>query len=105
MMKRSIRSPLCEQLNAPAGWRSAYYKYPLILDGKIDKAEFTKALFHDYGIETGNVFYPPCHLQDVYKKLGVTSYGSLSTSEQVLSRTITLPMHVGLTDEDVDLRG
>ena len=27
---------------------------------------------------------------------------TLSTAEQVLSRTITLPMHVGLSDEDVD---
>jgi len=26
----------------------------------------------------------------------------LLTAEEVLSRTITLPMHVGLTDEDVD---
>ena len=72
------------------------------MDGKIDKAEFTRSLFEDFGVETGNVFYPPCHLQAVYKKLGVASYGSLLTAEQVLSRTITLPMHVGLTDEDVD---
>jgi perosamine synthetase len=84
------------------GWKSAYYKYPLILSDKINKAEFTRRLFQDFGIETGNVFYPPCHLQDVYQKLGVTSYDKLSTSEQVLARTITLPMHVGLAAEDVD---
>jgi dTDP-4-amino-4,6-dideoxygalactose transaminase len=89
-------------VKAPSGWRSSYYKYPLVLDGKIDKAEFTRSLFEDFGVETGNVFYPPCHLQAVYKKLGAASYGSLLTAEQVLSRTITLPMHVGLTDEDVD---
>ena len=84
------------------GYRSSYYKYPLILEGKLDKTEFTRLLFQDFGVETGNVFYPPSHLQPVYKKLGVYSYGNLLTSEQVLSRTITLPMHVGLTDEDID---
>jgi dTDP-4-amino-4,6-dideoxygalactose transaminase len=89
-------------IKCPTGWRSSYYKYPLILDSKIGKAEFTNRLFQDFGVETGNVFYPPCHLQAVYKKLGVVSYGSLLTSEQVLYRTITLPMHVGLTDEQVD---
>ncbi len=89
-------------VKCPSGWRSSYYKYPLVLDSKIDKAEFTKLLFKDFGVETGTVFYPPCHLQAVYKKLDVASYGSLLTSEQVLYRTITLPMHVGLTDEDVD---
>ena len=90
---RTVKVPACS--------RSSYYKYPLILDGKIDKAKFTRMLFEDFGIETGNIFYPPCHLQTVYKKLGAVSYGSLLTSECVLSRTITLPMHVGLTDEDV----
>ncbi len=83
------------------GSRCSYYKYPLILDTSVDKAAFTKRLFEDYGVETGNVFYPPCHLQGVYKKLGAFSYGDLSAAEQVLSRTITLPMHVGLTDSDV----
>jgi perosamine synthetase len=89
-------------VKCPVGCRSSYYKYPLILDEKLDKGEFTRLLFQDFGIETGNVFYPPCHLQTVYQKIGVASYGSLLTSDQVLSRTITLPMHVGLTDEDVD---
>jgi dTDP-4-amino-4,6-dideoxygalactose transaminase len=89
-------------VKCPSGWRSSYYKYPLILHEKLNKEEFTRLLLQDFGIETGNVFYPPCHLQTVYKKLGVASYGSLLTAEEVLSRTITLPMHVGLTDEDVD---
>jgi perosamine synthetase len=84
------------------GSRSSYYKYPVVLDHKIDKIEFTRLLFQDFNVETGTVFYPPCHLQPVYKKLGVTSYGSLLTSEEVLSRMITLPIHVGLTNENIE---
>ncbi len=83
------------------GFLSSYYKYPLILDSTIDKPNFTKRL-QDFGIETGNVFYPPCHLQEVYKKRGAFSYGPLSVAETVLSRTITLPMYIGLTDENVE---
>lgn len=93
---------VAQTVKCPAGYRSSYYKYPLILDGKLDKAEFTRMLFQDFGVETGNIFYPPCHLQAVYKKLGAFSYGNLLVAERVLSRTITLPMHVGLTDEDVE---
>ena len=89
-------------VKCPTGCRSSYYKYPLILDGKLDKLEFTRLLYQDFGVETGNIFYPPCHLQAVYKKLGAFSYGSMLTAERVLSRTITLPMHVGLTNEEVD---
>ncbi len=84
------------------GTLSSYYKYPLILGSGIDKAALTKRLLDEFGVETGNVFYPPCHMQAVYKKLGAFSYGSLSAAEQVLARTITLPMHVGLSDANVD---
>jgi perosamine synthetase len=110
----SRRNQIAEQYNAeleipgsfttikcPEGFQSSYYKYPLILDSRVDKAAFTKRLFEDFGIETGNVFYPPCHMQGAYKKYGVSSYGGLSVAEQVLSRTITLPMHIGLSDDDV----
>jgi perosamine synthetase len=91
-----------QTVKVPEGHRSSYYKYPLILNDKLNKAEFTRMLFQDYGVETGNIFYPPCHLQAVYKKLGAFSYGNLLAAERVLSRTITLPMHVGLTNEDVE---
>jgi perosamine synthetase len=83
------------------GNRSSYYKYPLTLSDKIDKAEFTQSLEKEFRIETGNVFYPPCHLQTVYKKLNLrTNNERLSTSERVLSRTITLPMHAAMDEED-----
>jgi perosamine synthetase len=90
-------------IKSPTGFTSSYYKYPLIIDAKIDKATFTKRLFEEYGVETGNIFYPPCHMQGVYKKLGVFTYADLKVAEQVLARTITLPMHVGLSDDDVDI--
>jgi dTDP-4-amino-4,6-dideoxygalactose transaminase len=88
-------------VKSPSGFHGSYYKYPLILDRRIDKAAFTKRLIDDYGIETGNIFYPPCHMQGVYRKLGAASYGGLSVAEDVLARTITLPMHVDLSDDEV----
>jgi UDP-4-amino-4,6-dideoxy-L-N-acetyl-beta-L-altrosamine transaminase len=96
-----IGSGLLRAVECPIGYRSSYYKYPIILDAKIDRAQFTKALMEEFGVETGNVFYPPCHMQGVYKKLGVNTFGSLTAAESVLSRTITLPMHVGLSESDI----
>jgi len=81
---------------------SAYYKYPLILNPKIDKLAFTGRLFDEFGVETGNIFYPPCHMQGVYRKLGALCHDDLFVSEDVLARTVTLPMHVALSDSDVD---
>ncbi len=88
-------------VGCPDGYRSAYYKYPLILGGGIDRQQFTKVLMEEYGVETGNIFYPPCHMQEAYRTLGGFSYGDLSVAEEVLSRTIALPVHMELSDEDV----
>ncbi len=81
--------------------RCSYYKFPLTLDKKVDKAKFTERLYKEYEVETGSVFYPPCHLQPFYRKGKIrVARGSLATSEDVLARTITLPMHAGLTEEE-----
>lgn len=100
--KRLDKLATMRTVKSPAGFRSAYYKYPLILNEKIDKTEFTRTLLQDFSVETGNIFFPPCHMQPAYKNAGAFSYGTLSSAENVLSRTITLPMHVELTDEDVN---
>jgi dTDP-4-amino-4,6-dideoxygalactose transaminase len=39
-------------------------------------------------------------MQAVYKKLGAFSYGSLSVAEQVLSRTVALPIHAALSIDE-----
>lgn len=81
--------------------KCSYYKYPLTLDKKVSKAKFTEYLLKEYGVETGNVFYPPCHVQSFYKEGKVSVVrGSLSTAEDVLARTITLPMHAEMTQKE-----
>jgi perosamine synthetase len=81
--------------------RCSYYKYPLTLDRKVNKTKFTERLYKEYGVETGNVFYPPCHFQSFYRKGKISvARGSLETSEDVLARTITLPMHAGMTEKE-----
>lgn len=89
-------------VDCPSDSRCSYYKYPLILNDSINRLKLVKLLEKKYGIETGNVFYPPCHLQPVYQKSKSYSNkrGSLLVSERVLSQTITLPMHVAQTDEE-----
>ena len=86
------------RIKCPAGYRSSYYKYPLTLSPKIDKAAFVKSLGNS-GIETGSVFYPPCHMQPVYRKQKVK--GLPLPNSEVLARTITLPMHIALNDPEV----
>ena len=58
-----------------------------------------------YAIETGHVYYPPCHMQPYYKETFGTKEGDLPNSERVLKQVLCLPMHVGLTDENIKYIG
>jgi perosamine synthetase len=80
--------------------RSSYYKYPLILNNEINKIKFI-GLLKERCVETGNVFYPPCHLQTVYRTRIDSSKSVLPVSERTLAQTIALPMHADLSDIDV----
>lgn len=83
----------------PTCIRHSYYKYPVKLEG-VDREKTATALKKEYGIETGSIYYPPCHLHPFYMENFGTKEGDLPVSENVLKRVLCLPMHVGITDEN-----
>ena len=86
----------------PANIRHSYYKYPLKVKESIDVEELALSLKNKYGIETGNIYYPPCHMHPFYRENFGTKEGDLPISESVLKRVICLPMHAGLGKEDAE---
>jgi perosamine synthetase len=96
------RSDRVKTIDCPPGNRSSYYKYPLILGESVNRLKLTGLLEKEYRVETGNVFYPPCHLQSVYRKQQTGVAKELQVSEGVLAKTITLPMHAAMTKEDAE---
>ncbi|TFH04195.1 MAG: DegT/DnrJ/EryC1/StrS family aminotransferase [Candidatus Thorarchaeota archaeon] len=79
--------------------RSSFYAYAIrILDISRDAVR-QQLLKH--GIET-SIMYNPVHLQPVYRKLYGYEQGSLPITEKTCSQIINLPMHVGLSLEEVD---
>jgi dTDP-4-amino-4,6-dideoxygalactose transaminase len=85
----------------PSNIRHSYYKYPLKLADGIDRLKLASLLKQKYGIETGNVYYPPCHLQPFYMENFGTREGDLPTSERVLKKVLCLPMHYKITEENI----
>ena len=88
--------------NVPPNFRHSYYKYPVKLADGIDRLKLGALLKEKFGIETGHVYYPPCHLQPYYLENFGTRMGDLPVSEHVLNQTICLPMHYEITEENVD---
>jgi len=89
-------------IKTPPNIRHSYYKYPLKVRDDADVGKLALTLKNEYGIETGNIYYPPCHLHPFYKENFGTKENDLLTSENVLKRVMCLPMHAGLANEDTE---
>jgi perosamine synthetase len=85
----------------PSGFRHSYYKYAVKLADGIDRIKLGKILKEKFSVETGHIYYPPCHLQPYYKENWGSKEGDLPTSERVLPQVMSLPMHYGITKENV----
>jgi dTDP-4-amino-4,6-dideoxygalactose transaminase len=77
-----------------------YWNYIVMLAEGTDRAGLAKRL-GERGVPVAWPYDPPCHLQPVFmRELGCQA-GDLPLSERALTRHLALPMHVGLTGEDI----
>lgn len=91
-----------EPVFTPKNVRHSYYKYPVYLDEGIDRFRLTQFLKSNYHVNLGHVYYPPCHLQPLYKEMFGYKVGELPVAEQVLERVIALPMHVQINESEIN---
>ncbi|MGE4556729.1 MAG: UDP-4-amino-4,6-dideoxy-N-acetyl-beta-L-altrosamine transaminase [Desulfovibrionaceae bacterium] len=80
--------------------RHAYHLYVVRLTERVDRAK-AFARLREAGIGV-NVHYIPVHLHPYYQKHLGTAPGLCPVAEVAYERIISLPMHPGLTDADVD---
>ncbi len=85
-------------IKAPDNVRHSYYKYPVRLRD-VDKDQIVSAMKNEFGIDTGSLYYPPCHLHPWYKTNLGTHEGELPVSERVLKQVLCLPIHPGISQE------
>lgn len=80
----------------------SYWNYVAVLDEQIDRRQLAHCLKERHGVEVAWPYDPPCHLQPVFQRELGTKLGDLPRSEELLRHHITLPMHCGLSADDVD---
>ena len=85
----------------PPRHRHAYYKLPALLPPQCDRGVVASTLSSRFGVAVGSCYWPPCHLQPFYRRLKGGGPGNFPVAEDVLPRTITLPIYPGLTGEQV----
>lgn len=91
-----------EPLKVPEGIRSCYYKYVCFLDSDLTRDEFKQRL-REKGVNCGGeVYWPPLHLQPIYKELLKTRGGDFPVAEDVCRRMLCLPMYTQMGMDDAE---
>ena len=92
-------APFIRHLAVPEGNHPAYYHFVIFLDDRIDHVAFSNRLQAQYGIPARPI-YPPLHEEAIFCDLDT---GTLHQASRMLHRSLCLPMHVDLSDAEVDL--
>jgi dTDP-4-amino-4,6-dideoxygalactose transaminase len=80
---------------------SGYHLLPILLPAGVDRAAL-QARLKEQGVQT-SVHYPPTHLFSYYRARYGCRPGDLPVTEDLAARELTLPLHVRMTDAQVDL--
>lgn len=91
---------LMSLIKVPDGTRHSYYKYPVTLAKSVNVEKVQLTLKNKYRVENGTIYYPPCHLEPVYRELFGYKPGDMPVSEDVLKRTVALPIYADMDPQD-----
>lgn len=91
-----------ETLKIPRNITSNYYKYVTFLSSEINRDEFKQRL-REKGVRcSGEVYWPPLHMQPIYKSLLHVKEGDFPQSEDICRRLVCLPMYSQMTLDEAE---
>lgn len=68
-----------------------YWRYPLLLDPRVDRAELQSRMASEVGCRITWMYHPLCHQQPYYARQG--NQPSLPVAEGMIGRLVNLPTH------------
>jgi len=87
-------------LKTPSTIVNNYYKHVAFLEKGIDREKLKEMLRADGVRCGGEVYWPPLHLQPIYKQLLGVREGDFPEAEDVCKRMICLPLYAQMTMEE-----
>lgn len=96
-----LGSPRLHTLLIPDGNIPAWYHYVIFVDENVDLPKLIANLQSKNGIPT-KLIYPPIQEELIFQHL---NDGTLLRAAEMLNRSLCLPMHVELSDADMDAVG
>jgi perosamine synthetase len=87
-------------LKTPPNILNNYYKYVAFLERDIEREKLKEKL-RAKGVRcSGEVYWPPLHLEPIYKHILGTKEGDLPQAEDACKRMICLPLYAQMTIEE-----
>jgi dTDP-4-amino-4,6-dideoxygalactose transaminase len=92
--------PWLTPLQAAPALRCNYYKYPVLLDRRLDRTALKAALKERFQITlSGEVYDTPLHRQPVFEPF---ARGQLPCAERFCAHHVCLPVHSDMTEREVE---
>ena len=96
------RYPEIEFQRCPPDTRHSDWKFTLNVPKRIDRRILQARLKQEWNVFVNWSYFPPVHLQPVFRELYGTREGQCPVAEDVCARCLNLPMHVRLTTTDAE---
>lgn len=91
-----------EPLRVPKNALSNYYKYVAFIAPDISRDSFKQRL-REKGVKlSGEVYWPPLHMQPVYKRLLKVKEGDFPVAEEACRRMVCLPIYSQMTMDEAE---
>ena len=91
----------CRVQSVPDGWVHAWYKFPLTLPPGVDGTAIRMAC-RASGVACQTTYWPPIHRQPYYASRPECEADRFPVAEDVLRRTIALPIFPELSDQKIE---
>ena len=89
-------------LKVPVNIESNYYKYIAFLSSNISRDDFKQKL-RERGVRcSGEVYWPPLHMQPIYKRLLKVKEGDFAKAEDACRRMVCLPLYSQMTLDEAE---
>lgn len=87
-------------LQIPKNAFSNYYKYVAFLEPEVSKDKFKQKL-REKGVKlSGEVYWPPLHMEPIYKRLLQVKEGDFPHAEEACKRMVCLPIYSQMTMDE-----
>lgn len=89
-------------VKTPANFLNNYYKYTVLLSSRVPRDAFKQKLREKGVRPSGEVYWPPLHMEPIYQQILGVKEGDFPVAEDVCRRMVCLPIYSQMTLDEAE---